>query len=156
MLITGDDLDYIAFVKARLSAQFHMSDLGPLSFFLGIEVTSTPDGYYLCQRKYIQDILDRASLTDHCSVDTLMDPHLRLRATNGVPVVDPTRYRHLVGSLIYLGITRPDISYVVHILSQFMSASTTIHYGHRLRVLRYLRGTIDCRSSFLAPALCLF
>jgi hypothetical protein len=97
MLITSD-LDYIAFVKARLNAQFHMFDLGPLSFFLGIEATSTPDGYYLSQRKYIQDILDRAGLTDHRSVDTTMDLHLRLRATDGVLVVDPTHYRHLVGS----------------------------------------------------------
>ena len=63
MLITGDCLDYIAFVKACLNEQFHMSNLGPLSFFLGIEVTSTPDGYYLSQRKYIQDIIDRAGHT---------------------------------------------------------------------------------------------
>ncbi|WVZ94050.1 hypothetical protein U9M48_039992 [Paspalum notatum var. saurae] len=64
ILITSDDLEYIAFVKARLSERFHMSDLGSLSYFLGIEVSSTPDGYYLSQRKYIQDILDRAGLTD--------------------------------------------------------------------------------------------
>ena len=64
MLITGDDLEYIAFVKACLSKQFHMSVLGSLSYFLGIEVSSTSDGYYLSQRKYIQDILDRAGLTD--------------------------------------------------------------------------------------------
>src|SRR5438105_14934707 len=77
-----------------------------------------------------------------------MELHLRLRATDCVPLQDPTRYRHLVGSPIYLGITRPDISYVVHILSQFMSAPTSIHYSHLLRVLRYLRGTIDRRLFF--------
>jgi hypothetical protein len=70
MLITGDDYEYTAFVKARLSEQFHMSDLGPLSYFLGIEVTSTLD--YLSQRKYIHDLLDRVGLTDHRSVDTPM------------------------------------------------------------------------------------
>jgi hypothetical protein len=129
-----------------------MSDLGPLSFFLGIEVTSTPDGYYLSQRKYIQDFLDHAGLTDHRSVDTPMDLHLRLRAIDGVPVADPTCYRHLVGSLVCLGITRPDISYVVHILSQFMSAPTIIHYGHLLRVLRYIRGTIDRRLFFCSTS----
>jgi len=53
MLIAGDDHDYIAFVKNRLREQFMMSDLGPLSYFLGIEITSTPDGYYLSQQKYI-------------------------------------------------------------------------------------------------------
>jgi hypothetical protein len=146
MLITGDDYEYTAFVKARLSEQFHMSDLGPLSYFLGIEVTSTLD--YLSQRKYIHDLLDRAGLTDHRSVDTPMELHTRLRATNGVPLEDPTRYRHLVGSLVYLGITRPDISYAVHILSQFMSTPTSVHYNHLLHVLRYLHGTSDQRLFF--------
>jgi hypothetical protein len=64
MIITGDDPEYIAFVKARLSDQFLMSDLGPLRYFLGIEI-STPEGFFLPQEKYIQDLLDRASLTDH-------------------------------------------------------------------------------------------
>src|SRR5438132_8236387 len=82
-----------------------------------------------------------------------MELHLRLRATDCVPLEDHTRYRHLVGSLVYLGITRPDISYDVHILNQFMSAPTSIHYGHLLRVLRYLRGTITVACSSPAPAL---
>jgi hypothetical protein len=151
MLIMGDNHEYIAFVKARLSEQFHMFNLGPLSYFLGIEITSTANGYYLSQRKYIHDLLDRAGLTDHRSVDTPMELHTHLRATDGVPLEDPTQYRHLVGSLVYLGITRPNISYTVHILSQFMSTRTSVHYNHLLHVLRYLRGTIDRRlflSSF--------
>jgi hypothetical protein len=121
MLIAEDDSDYIAFVKSCLSEQFHMSDLDPLSYFLGIEVTSTPDGYYLSQRKYIYDLLNHGGLTDHHSMDTPMELHTNLRDTDGVPLEDPTCYRHLVGSPVYLGITRPNVSYVVHILSQFMS-----------------------------------
>ena len=72
-----------------------------------------------------------------------MELNVHLRAIDGEPLSDPTRYRHLVGSLVYLGVTRPDISYAVHILSQFVSAPTQIHYSHLLRVLRYLRGTIS-------------
>jgi hypothetical protein len=68
--------------------------------------------------------------------------NVKLRPTDGDPLPDPTRYRHLVGSLVYLAVTRPDISYPVHILSQFISAPTTVHYSHLLRVLCYLRGTI--------------
>ncbi|KAK1644529.1 hypothetical protein QYE76_062334 [Lolium multiflorum] len=112
MIITGDDPEYIAFVKARLRDQFLMTDLGPLRYFLGLEL------------------------------------NVRLRATDGDPLPDPTRYRHLVGSLVYLAVTRPDISYPVHILSQFMSAPTSVHYSHLLRVLRYLRGTISRRLFF--------
>jgi hypothetical protein len=64
MIITGDDLEYIAFVKARLSEQFLMSDLGPLRYFLGIEFSSSSEGFYLSYEKYILDLVDRVSLTE--------------------------------------------------------------------------------------------
>jgi hypothetical protein len=70
MIITGDDPKYIAFVKAHLSDQFIMSDLGPLRYFLGIEISPTSEGFFLSQEKYIQDLLDRASLTDHWTTET--------------------------------------------------------------------------------------
>ncbi|WVZ99340.1 hypothetical protein U9M48_044661 [Paspalum notatum var. saurae] len=111
MIITRDDPQFIAFVKARLSEQFLMSDLGPLRYFLGIEVSSTHDGFYLSQEKYIQGLLDRASMTDHRTEVTPMELNLQLSATDGEPLDDPTRYRHIVGSPVYLGVTRPDISY---------------------------------------------
>ena len=77
-----------------------------------------------------------------------MELNVHLSATDGDPLPDPTRYRHLVGSLVYLAVTRPDISYLVHILSQIVSAPTSVHYSHLLRVLRYLRGTIPQRLFF--------
>ena len=64
-----------------------------------------------------------------------MELNVNLRASDGELLSDPTRYRHLVGSLVYLAVTRPDISYPVHILSQFVSAPTSVHYSHLLRVL---------------------
>jgi hypothetical protein len=117
MIITSDDPEYIAFVKALLSDQFLMSDLGPLWYFLGIEISSTLEGFFLSQEKYIQDLLDRASLTDHRTAETPIELNVHLVATDGEPLEDPTHYRHIVGSLVYLGVTRPGISYSVHILS---------------------------------------
>jgi hypothetical protein len=148
MIITGDDPEYIVFVKTRLSDQFLMSDLGPLRYFLGIEISSTPGGFFLSQEKYIQDLLDRASLTNHWIAETPMELNVHLTPTDGEPLEDPTRYRHIVGSFVYLGVTRSGISYSIHILSQFVSAPTQIHYSHLLRVLRYLRGTSICRLFF--------
>jgi hypothetical protein len=102
----------------------------------------------LSQEKYIQNLLDHASLTDHWTAKTLMDLNVHLVATDGEPLEDPTRYRHIVGSLVYLGVTRPDISFSIHILSQFVSTHTQIHYSHLLHVLCYLRGTISRRLFF--------
>jgi hypothetical protein len=109
-----------------------MSDLGPLRYFLEIEISSTPERFFLSQEKYIQDLLNRASLTDHRTAETHIEFNVHLTPTNGEALEDPTRYRHIVGSLVYLDVTRPDISYSVHILSQFVSAPTQIHYSHLL------------------------
>jgi hypothetical protein len=104
-----------------------MPDLGPLRYFVGIEISFMPEGFFLSQEKYIQDLLDRASLTDHWTAETPIELNVHLTPTDGEPLDDPTRYRHIVGSLVYFGITRPDISYSVHILSQcFCSHSDTI------------------------------
>ena len=135
-----------------------MTDLGPLHYFLGIEITAHPDGYSLSQQRYTLDLLARSGLTDTRTAATPMELHLQLRASDGTPLPDPSRYRHLVGSLVYLAVTRPDISHAVHILSQFVSAPTSVHYAHLLRVLRYLRGTssrslfYSCRSSLQLQA----
>jgi hypothetical protein len=102
MLITGDNSEHISHVKQHLSKEFQMSDLGPLSYFLGIEVHQTPKGFYLSQSKYIQDLLDRSGITDTRTAATPMDIHLKLRSKDGTPLADPTRYRHIVGSLVYL------------------------------------------------------
>jgi hypothetical protein len=88
MIITGDDPKYIAFVKTHLSDQFLMSDLGPLRYFLGIEISSTPKGFSLSQEKYIQDLLDQASLTDHRTAETLMELNIHLTPTDGETLED--------------------------------------------------------------------
>jgi hypothetical protein len=96
---------------------------------LGIEVSSTSDGFSISQEKYIQDLLARAALGDERTVETPMELNVQLCASDGDPLPDPTRYHHLVGSVVYLAVTCPDISYPVYILSQFVSAPTTVHYS---------------------------
>jgi hypothetical protein len=114
----------------------------------------------LFQGKYIQHLLDRASLTDHWTVETSMKLNVHLTPTDDEPLEDSIHYRHIVGSLVYLGVTRPDISYSVHILSQFVYAPTQIHYSHLFCVLCYLRGTstrrlfFPCSSTLQLQAYC--
>uniref|UniRef100_A0A2N9FWB6 Uncharacterized protein n=1 Tax=Fagus sylvatica TaxID=28930 RepID=A0A2N9FWB6_FAGSY len=142
IIITGDDLSGIQELKAFLSQNFEMKDLGHLSYFLGLEITSSDDGFYLTQAKYTSDLLSRAGLTDHKILDTPIEFNARLTPSSGELLPDPTLYWQLVGSLIYLTVTRPDISYAVHQVSQFMSAPRSTHYAAVLRILRYLKGTL--------------
>jgi hypothetical protein len=142
MIITGDDLSGIQELKDFLSQNFEMKDLGHLSYFLGLEITSSDDGFYLTQAKYTSDLLSRAGLTDHKIVDTPIELNARLTPSSRELLPDPTLYRQLVGSLVYLTVTRPDISYAVHQVSQFMSAPRSTHYAAVLRILRYLKGTL--------------
>ncbi|GFS46083.1 hypothetical protein Acr_00g0100040 [Actinidia rufa] len=129
-------------VKDQLFREFEMKDLGPLWYFLGIEVASSPKGYLLSQTKYITDILHHANLTDDKTVDTTLELHAKLFATHGVLLKDPTLYRELVGCSVYLTVTRPDISYAVHIISQYVSAPNSTHWAALLRSLRYVCGTL--------------
>ena len=113
-----------------------MKDLDPLNYFLGLEVSSSADGYYLTQAKYTSDLISRASSTDSKIVETPIEYNCHLNSHDDELLSDVTLYRYLVGSLIYLTITRPDISYAVHIVCQFMASLRSPYYAVVLRILR--------------------
>ena len=117
MIITCDDMRGIQDLKHFLGHQFEMKDLGPLNYFLGLEVSSSTDGYYLTQAKYTSDLISRSSITDSKIVGTPIEYNCSLNSHDGESLSDATLYKHLVGSLIYLTVTRPDISYAVHVVS---------------------------------------
>ncbi|CAH9119730.1 unnamed protein product, partial [Cuscuta europaea] len=111
-----------------------------MKYFLGLEVARGRKGIFLCQRKYILDVLDETGLTGAKPVSFPMPQYHGLQSAEGPLFSEPDRYRRLVGKLIYLTLTRPDISYSVHILSQFMQAPRRVHWDAVIRVLRYLKG----------------
>ena len=135
MIITGDDMQGIQNLKHFLCRQFEMKDFGPLDYFLGLKVSSSADGYYLTHAKYTSDLISRVSITNSKIVDTPIEYNCRFNSHDGESLSDATLYKQLVVSLIYLTITRPDISYVIHVVSQFMVAPRSPHYAVVLRIL---------------------
>ena len=142
MIITGDDLSGIQELKDFLSQQFEMKDFGHLSYFLGLEITLSTNGIYITQAKYAFELLSRAGLTNSKTVDTLVELNAYLTPSGGKPLCNPSLYRRLVGSLVYLTVTCSDISYAVHQVSQYLSAPRSTHYAAVLHILRYLKGTL--------------
>ena len=91
-----------------------MKELGHLSYFLGLEITHSTDGIYITQAKYAFELLSRTRLTDSKTVDTPVELNAHLTLSGGKLLSNPSLYRRLVGSLVYLTVTCPDISYAVH------------------------------------------
>jgi hypothetical protein len=143
MIITGDDIDDILVLKTKLARQFKMKDLSDLWYFLSIEAASSPRGYLFSQSKYVADILKLARLTDNKTINTPIEVNTRYCSSDGIPLADLTLYRTIIRSLVYLTITRPDIAYVVHVVSQFISSPTIVYWAAVLYILRYLRGTVS-------------
>ncbi|KAI3516445.1 hypothetical protein L1887_15360 [Cichorium endivia] len=141
VIILGNDLQKIQATKVSLDAEFSIKDLGPLKFFLGIEVARTRDGMVLSQRKYTLDILEDAGMLGCRPATFPMEQNLKLDKREEEEVVDATQYRRLVGRLLYLQATRPDITYAVNVLSQFVSQPRVSHLEAANRVLRYLKAT---------------
>jgi len=117
----------IAQLKQHLSSHFQTKDLGKLKHFLGIEVAQFSHDIAITQRKYALDILEDASMSDCKHVDSPLDPNTKLIPRQEEPLKDPSRYRRLVGKLNYLTITRPDISFVVSGVSQFLQSPCDSH-----------------------------
>nr|CAE03643.1 OSJNBa0060N03.8 [Oryza sativa Japonica Group] len=140
IVITGDDVEEIRCLKERLGKAFEVKDLGPLRYFLGIEIARSSKGIVLSQRKYVLDLLTDTGMLGCRASTTPIDRNHQLCAQSGDPV-DKEAYQRLVGRLIYLCHTRPDISYAVSVVSRYMHDPRTGHLDVVHKILRYLKGT---------------
>jgi hypothetical protein len=139
LVITGTKKDEVEEMKAT----FQMSDLGLLSFYLGIEVHQDGSDISLCQTAYAKRIVELGGLTNCNPAHTPMEERLKLSRYITTTKVDATQYRRIVSSLCYLVHTRSDLAFAFGYVSRFMQRLTTEHQQAIKRILRYITGTSD-------------
>lgn len=141
IILTGSSILHITKVKDFIAQNFKMKDLGSLKYFLGLEISRNTGGIYIHQRKYALNLLNSTGLQDAKPSNITMAAQHNLTYDSGT-LLDNSQastYRRLVGQLIYLTITRPDITYPVHILSQFLAKPTDAHFAAAMKLVRYIK-----------------
>ncbi|XP_031251236.1 uncharacterized protein LOC116109144 [Pistacia vera] len=176
LVITGSDSMLIAETKALLHSNFKLKDLGSLKYFLGFEVARSSKGICLCQRKYALELVADYGLAAGKPASIPLNPQFKFTTMDfdkafpttsashqqGLPLDDHTVYQKLVGKLLYLCLTRPDITFAVHLLSQFMHNPKDSHLHAALRFVRYVKGSpglgllFPAHGSFHLQAFCDF
>jgi hypothetical protein len=135
LVITGNDPIFISSIIDQLSNRFSVKDMGQLHFFLGMEVIPTTTSLFLSQHKYITDLLTKLNMHGAKAVITPLSNTPVLKLFDGTSSVDSTKDRSIIGALQYLSLTRPDISFAVNKLSQFIHKPTITHLTAVKRLL---------------------
>ncbi|KAL6311931.1 hypothetical protein AAG906_013204 [Vitis piasezkii] len=140
VIIASNNQGAIADLKSELNKLFKLKDLGDVKYFLGLEIAKSSIGICVSQRKYVLDLLSDFGYLGCKAASTPMEANVKLSMDEGVDLPDVSLYRRLLGKLLYLTLTRPDISYAVGRLSQFISRPKLPHLHAAQRILRYLKG----------------
>lgn len=153
VILLGNNDTQINKVKSFLNNKFNIKDLGPLKYFLGIKVAMTSNGMVLSQRTWLilpwnqgthtLDLLADNGLEGCRPSSFPMEQNARFDHSENTPLVDAEKYRRLIGRLLYLQVTRLDITLDVNILILFVSAPRQQHLDVTIRILQYLKTTHD-------------
>eukprot|EP00253_Pinus_taeda_P029593 PITA_29593 len=139
----SDAIYLIDEIKQQISQMFEMKHLDELRYCLGLEIWRDSGQTFISQAKYVKVLLEKFRM-DQCKyAPVALQQTIKLQCQDGSKTADATLYRQLVGSLIYLTTSRPDLAYAVSVLSQFMSTPLESHWNAAKNVLRYLQGTVD-------------
>ncbi|KAM2091058.1 hypothetical protein ACFX1T_029593 [Malus domestica] len=143
IVYTGSSPQMLEEFRNGMMKHYEMTDLGLLHHFLGMGVLQTENNIFIHQKKYAQKLIEKFGLKECKSVATPLATNERLSKVDGSEPADEGEYRQLIGSLLYLTATRPDVMFAASILARFMHNPTKKHMGTAKRVLRYIQGTID-------------
>ena len=143
LLVTGSNEKLVKEFKAEMLKVFEMTNLGLMSYFLGMEVKQDHDGVFISQKKYAKEILNKFHMDDCKRTSTPMNQKEKFSKDDGTEKVDESQYRSLIGCLMYLTATRPDIMFSVSLLSRFMHCASEVHFQAAKRIVRYIKGTTN-------------
>lgn len=146
ILITGSSDHIITWVKDELHITFTIKDMGDAAYFLAIEITKCTSGMLLSQTKYILDILEDFNMLHTKPAVTPLPAGLKLSACDNSGSADHSKYRRLIGRLLYLNMSRPDLAFYCQQLSQFLRNPTVNHWKAVVHVLKYLQGTSQLKA----------
>jgi hypothetical protein len=141
IILTGNNPTAIDHVVRNLSTMFAVQDMGKLSYFLGLEIVPRGKDILLSQKKYILELLQRAGLSQAKPVPSPITTTANLHLGDSSLFDNPVKYRQVVGALQYVTLSRPDITFAVNKVCQFMHSPTINHWSAVKRILRYLQGT---------------
>ena len=139
ILIASSSDDLVEEFKSLLNSHFKLKDLGNLKYFIGLEIARSKAGISICQRKYTLDLLEEYGFLGAKPGRIPIEVNHGLTHRKDGLLQDPTHYRQLVGNLLFLTVTRPDICYSVHVLTQFMDKLSLVHLEAAYKVLKYLK-----------------
>ena len=148
LIFTGTNPRMFEEFKKAMAREFEMTDMGLMSYYLGIEVKQNKNGIFISQEGYAKEVLKRFNMANCKPISTPVECGVKLSRLDGGEKVDPTYFKSLVGSLRYLTCTRPDILFGVGLVSRFMEEPTTTHLKTAKRILRYIKGTLDFGLSY--------
>ena len=143
IILTGSKYVEISRLQDELSLRFDMKKLGELSNFLGLQIENLDNGIFVSQLSYAKRLVEKFKMIDGKKRYTPLDVSARLRRDEGTRLLDPRPFRALVGSLIYLTITRPDIAFSVGMVSRYMQESRKPHLEEAKKILKYVNTTLD-------------
>jgi hypothetical protein len=142
LIYTGNNQRLMKDFKSSMKKRFAMTDLGKMRYFLGVEVNQSSEGIFMHQHKYSTEILSRFGMEDCNGVGSPIVPGCRLTKNDGGKAADASEYKQMVGCLMYLLASRPDLAYSVCLVARFMDRPTEIHVAAVKRIMRYLKGTL--------------
>jgi len=143
LIVTGSNIQQVEEFKQKMMQFFEMTDLGLISFFLGMEIKQSKEEKFICQKKYVKEILKKFHMENCKPTTSPMNQKDKFSKEDGTARVDEEKFRSLIGYLLYLTATGPDILYARSLLSRFMHSPSEMHMRAAKIIMRYIKGTYN-------------